>query len=166
MEETLKEDVELELDIGREKFDSAMANLDSGRFRSATSDLYFSLEHFAKALLLTIGVEAQSHQGILTLLGKHFVKPGSLPVHVGRQMGNLHERRITAEYSRRAGWEFTAEELATFTDWYAASAAVILEETARMAPDLKVKIESLSHKLRGVLVMHGRRGGSSGPEGE
>ncbi len=78
MEETLKEDVELELDIGREKFDSAMANLDSGRFRSATSDLCFSLE----------------------------------------------------------------------------------------PPDLKAKIESLSNKLKGVLVLQGERVGSSDPEGE
>ncbi len=166
MEEIVKEDIEMELDIGHEKFDAAMSNLDSKRFRSATSDLYFSLEHFAKALLLTIGVEAQYHQGILTLLGKHFVKPGSLPVQVGRQMGNLYERRITAEYSRRAGWEFTAEELATFTGWYGASAAAILAETARMAPDLKAKIQNLSDRVKSVLSLHEQRAGSKDLEGD
>jgi uncharacterized protein (UPF0332 family) len=166
MEKALKEDIEMELDVGREKFDSAMANLMSRRYRSATSDLYFSLEHFAKALLLTVGVEAQSHQGILTLLGKHFIKPGNLPVAVGRQMGNLYERRITAEYSRRAGWEFNAEELAIFTEWYASSAKEILKETAAMAPELAPKIRSLAEDVEQALLVPLQQGGSSGPKGE
>jgi hypothetical protein len=35
-----------------------------------------------------------------------------------------------------------------------------------MAPDLKARIESLSDKLKSVLVMRGRGGDSSDPEGE
>ncbi len=76
------------------------------------------------------------------------------------------ERRITAEYSRRAGWEFTAEELATFTEWYSTSVAAILAETAGMAPDLKGKAQTLSDSMKSVLVLHDQRAGSKDPEGE
>lgn len=166
MEEGLKEDIELELDIGREEFESAMSNLTMRRYRSATSDLHFSLEHFAKALLLTVGVEAQSHQGILNLLGRHFIKPGRLPVQVGRWMGNLYERRITAEYSRRAGWEFNAEELDTFTEWYGATATAILGEAERMAPDLREPIRAVSAGIEGALKAAGEPIPDSDPRGD
>lgn len=166
MEESLKEDIELELDLGREKFEAAMSNHAARRYRSATSDLYFSLEHFAKALLLTAGVEAQSHQGILNLLGRHFIKPGHLPVQVGRWMGSLYERRITAEYSRRAGWEFNAEELATFMEWYGSTAQAILGETARMAPDLGERIRALSAGVAGALRSPGEPMHASDVQGD
>lgn len=88
--------------------------ISSGRFRKATSDLYFSLEHVAKALLLSIGIRTETHKGVARLLSYPFVKPGLIPLQIVIYLENLCERRKTAEYSSRAGWEFTSENVKTY----------------------------------------------------
>lgn len=147
MEKARIEEIESELSFARERFGSARDDIEAERFRSATSSLYFTLEHLAKALLLTVGIEVRSHQGIFTMLGKHFVKPGRLPVRMARQLGNLYERRITAEYSRRAGWEFTDEEVATYLGWVKFSANALLKELKAAVPELSDMVSSLKKEI-------------------
>lgn len=84
------------------------------------------------------------------MLGLHFVKPGVLSLRVTRHLDNLYERRHTAEYSPRAAWEFTKEEVSTYLRWLQSSGEEILEELKKSARELQEKIADLDEKLKNL----------------
>jgi len=147
MEQERFESIEVELELAVENFESSIDDVKASRLRRATSGLYFTLEHLAKALLLTIGVEVESHGAVTRMLGLHFVKSGSLSARVTRHLGSLYERRHTAEYSPRAAWEFTSEEVHTYLGWVKESAFDILEELQKNVPEHKIKLKEINDKL-------------------
>jgi uncharacterized protein (UPF0332 family) len=154
MEQERIEFVGVELDLAVEHFDSAMDDIRAQRHRRATSGLYFVLEHLAKALLHVVGVEVQSHGAVARMLALHFVKPKVLSPRVSRHLGNLYERRHTAEYSPRAAWEFTAEEVATYLEWVRSSAREILAELSKSVPEHKEKIAAFETKISKTVSPH------------
>jgi uncharacterized protein (UPF0332 family) len=147
MEQERIESIEVELELAVENFESSLDDIKAQRFRRATSGFYFTLEHLAKALLLTVGVEVESHGAVARMLGLHFVKSASLSARVTRHLGSLYERRHTAEYSPRAAWEFTAEEVSTYLEWVKESAVDILEELQKNAPEHEIKLKKIHDKL-------------------
>ena len=147
MEQERIEFIEVELELAIENFESSLDDIKAQRFRRATSGFYFTLEHLAKALLLTVGVEVESHGAVTRMLGLHFVKSTSLPARVTRPLGNLYERRHTAEYSPRAAWEFTAEEVSTYLEWVKESAVDVLKELQKNAPENETKLKEIKDKL-------------------
>ena len=147
MEQERFESVEVELELSLENFESSLDDVKASRLRRATSGLYFTLEHLAKALLLTIGVEVESHGAVTRMLGLHFVKSGSLSARVTRHLGSLYERRHTAEYSPRAAWEFTPEEVMTYLGWMKESAVDILKELHKNAPEHKTRLKEINDKM-------------------
>jgi uncharacterized protein (UPF0332 family) len=147
MEQERIESIGIELELAVENFESSLDDLKAKRFRRATSGFYFTLGALAKALLLTVGVEVESHGAVTRMLGLHFVKSTSLPARVTRHLGNLHERRHTAEYSPRAAWEFTAEEVSTYLEWVKESAVDILKELQKNAPENETKLKEIKDKL-------------------
>ncbi len=151
MEEEQRQEVEEELRLARENWESYRDNRHAKRFRKATSDLYFFSEHAAKALLLSVGIDPQSHEGIRRMLSLHFIKTGGIPVQVARYMGNLYDRRKTAEYSRFAGWEFTEEEVLTYTQWAGESAQAFLKSLADQVPDLRSETDAFVEAIDEVL---------------
>ena len=94
-----------------------------------------------------MGIEVESHGAVTRMLGLHFVKPGRLPARVTRHLGNLYERRHTAEYSPRAAWEFTGEELYAYLGWVKSSSKDMLRVLKDLAPALSGSISSLEKKL-------------------
>jgi uncharacterized protein (UPF0332 family) len=148
MEKEIIDAIEVELDMAIENFESAGDDINALRFRRATSGLYFALEHLAKALLLTAGIEVESHGGVTRMLGLHFVKPKNLSPRVTRHLGSLCERRYTAEYSPRAAWEFTSEEIETYLQWVKLSAVEITAELEKQAPEMLNKVKETNTKLK------------------
>jgi uncharacterized protein (UPF0332 family) len=147
MEQERIESIDVELDLAVENFESSLDDVKAHRFRRATSGFYFTLEHLAKALLLSVGVEVESHGAVTRMIGLHFVKSGSLPARVTRHLGSLYERRHTAEYSLSAAWEFTSEEVTTYLEWVQESAVDILKELQKKAPENEDKLNELNNKL-------------------
>lgn len=143
MDQERKSEIVEELQLARENWDSFQDNYRAQRFRKATADLYFFCEHGAKALLLSVGIDPQSHEGIRRMISMHFIKPGAMPVSVARYLGNLYDRRKTAEYSRQAGWEFTEEEVKIYTQWAGESVKWFLNNTIKNAPELSFDHQAL-----------------------
>ena len=52
----------------REKLESARILLRTGRFDDAISRAYYAAFYAARALLLLLGVEARTHEGVLAML--------------------------------------------------------------------------------------------------
>ena len=143
MDQERKGEIEEELNLAKENWESFQDNYEARRFRKATSDLYFFCEHSAKALLLTVGIDPQSREGIRRMISMHFIKPGAMPVNVSRYLGNLYDRRKTAEYSRQAGWEFTEEEVRIYTQWAGESVKWFLRNMKKTEPELAFEKESM-----------------------
>lgn len=70
-----------------------------------------------KALLASAGIETKSNEGLRILFSIHFIKPGAIHPKIGRYLGNLYDRRVTAEYSPLRRSEFTEDEVNTYLVW-------------------------------------------------
>lgn len=111
-----KELAEAEIEIAKEKLEAFIDDRRARRWGNATVNLYYALEHLIKALLASAGIEAKSHEGLKILFSMHFIKPGSIHPKIGRYLGNLYDRRVTAEYSPLRRSEFTEEEVNTYLE--------------------------------------------------
>lgn len=76
----------------------------------AASRAYYAVFHAASAMLFSVGLEARTHKGLISLLGEHFVRPGRLPPTMGRLVSRMQRDREDADYA--LGAVFTAEEAA------------------------------------------------------
>lgn len=112
-----KELAEAEILIAEEKLKAFKDDYKGKRWNNATVNLYFAFEHIVKALLASIGIEAKSHEGLKILFSMHFIKPKAIHPRIGRYLGNLYDRRVTAEYSPLRRSEFTKEEVDTYLEW-------------------------------------------------
>ena len=105
---------------------AASALLADGGFPSdAVSRLYYSLLFRVRALLLTLGLEAKSHEGALRLLSLHFVKTGKLEPEASHLFSRLMKYREEADYN--PSYVFTTDDARTLRDETAALASRIAE---------------------------------------
>lgn len=74
----------------------------------AASRAYYAVFHAARALVFSVGLEARSHKGVVSLLGDHFVRPGRLSPAMGRLVSRMQRDREDADYA--AGAVFTVDE--------------------------------------------------------
>lgn len=74
----------------------------------AASRAYFAVFHAARALLFSIGLEAATHRGLVSMVGEHFVRPGRLSPAMGRLVSRMQRDREDADYA--TGVVFTTEE--------------------------------------------------------
>jgi uncharacterized protein (UPF0332 family) len=117
---------EAEVSVAKEKLLAFKDDYISMRWGNATVSLFFALEHIVKALLASAGMEAKSHEGVKILFSMHFIKPGSIHPKIGRYLGNLYDRRVTAEYSPLRRSEFTKDEVDIYMQWVKESLGEIL----------------------------------------
>jgi uncharacterized protein (UPF0332 family) len=66
----------------------------------AVSRAYYAAFHLARALLLTEGVEPQTHTGVGGMFGLHFIVPGRLPPGRAKDLARLEQFRTEADYNR------------------------------------------------------------------
>lgn len=112
-----RELAEAEILIAEEKLMAFRDDYKGKRWVNATVSLYFALEHLIKSLLASVGMESGSHEGVKILFSMHFIKLGAVHPKIGRYLGNLYDRRVTAEYSPLRRGEFTKEEIDTYINW-------------------------------------------------
>lgn len=93
-------DSKAELQKGQAAFRAARALAELELFDDAASRLYYAAFHVVAAALLVLGVQAQTHSGVATLLGQHLVKPGLLPTSVSHDLASLLGLRGQADYNR------------------------------------------------------------------
>ncbi len=98
---------------------------DGGFPSDAVSRLYYSLLFRVRALLLTLGLEAKSHEGALRLLSLHFVKTGKLEPEASHLFSRLMKYREEADYN--PSYVFTMDDARTLRDETTALASRIAE---------------------------------------
>jgi len=86
------------LDKSKEKLTVAKSLLKSKAYEDSVSRAYYAAFHAAQALLLTEGLFANTHHGLVTLFGLHFVKTGKFDKKFGRYLINLKDERENGDY--------------------------------------------------------------------
>lgn len=70
----------------------------------ACNRAYYAMFDAARAVLLRSGAPvgadvARTHSGLITAFGLHLVKPGLLPIELGRAINRAEELRLVADYT-------------------------------------------------------------------
>lgn len=71
---------------------------DNGYFNTAVCRLYYACFYATEALLLDNKIQAQTHSGVKTMFGMHFVATGKVPIAIGKTLSTLFEKRQSGDY--------------------------------------------------------------------
>lgn len=93
-----KEEILKHINLAKKRIHSAEILLKQKEYRDAVSRAYYAFFDAASALLLTEGLVAKSHAGLLTLFGLHFVKKGKIEPEFARLFRKAKEAREEADY--------------------------------------------------------------------
>lgn len=67
-------------------------------YNAAVNRLYYACYYATVALLLKYDIQVQTHNGVKTMLGLHFVTTGILPLKIGKTFTTLFEKRHSGDY--------------------------------------------------------------------
>ena len=87
---------------------SAEVLLKDGDYDSCVSRSYYAMFFMTEATLLTKGLKASSHKGVIILFGEHFIKTGILRKELGRILNDSYDSRQIGDYA--VGFKITKEE--------------------------------------------------------
>lgn len=88
----------LTLAVAKDCLYDAKALLDIGRYRASVSRSYYAIFHAAKAALISMNVEAYTHQGVNIQFGKIFIKSGIFDKSLIRTFSKMLDTRLKADY--------------------------------------------------------------------
>ena len=72
--------------------------LSTGDYGSCASRGYYAMFSMAEAILLTKGLIASSHRGVISLFGEHFAKTGILARYLGKALNDAYDKRLIGDY--------------------------------------------------------------------
>lgn len=102
--------------------------IETAHWNLAIQRLYYASFYMASALLLKNNISAQSHNGVVSQLGFHFITTGKLDKTEGRLYSRLLQNRITGDYN-------------DFFDFTETDATELLEPTRNLINKLEKLIE-------------------------
>ena len=100
--ENKRHNIALEVKHARQDLQDACLLRDAQSHGSAVSKAYYSMFHYARALILLDGLEARSHSGVIHLVNLHFVKAGRFSPEVARWLSQYEMLRENADYDSAA----------------------------------------------------------------
>ncbi|MDR3187774.1 MAG: HEPN domain-containing protein [Prevotellaceae bacterium] len=106
-DEERKTIVRLRLEKARSTLREAKGTMDLKYWHTAANRLYYACYYAASALLIHHEHPAQTHSGIINLLGMHFISTNVISKEQGKFYAKLFELRQTGDYS---DWKSIEEE--------------------------------------------------------
>lgn len=103
MKETLDEQSRLglmryRLERSEEAMDEASILAERGHYNAAVNRLYYACFYAVQALLLKYHIAANTHSGIKSMLGLHFISKGIISIDHGKTFNTLFEKRHSSDY--------------------------------------------------------------------
>lgn len=86
------------IEKAQEKLKSAKDLFENSDWNDCVSRAYYCVFHTTQAILLTEGLSADTHRGLLNLFGLHFIKTGKLNKKFGKILSNLKDNRENGDY--------------------------------------------------------------------
>jgi uncharacterized protein (UPF0332 family) len=103
-----KENINEELSRSQRALAEANLLFDNGYLHGAISRLYYFLLYIIRALLLSRGLEPKSHEGVLRLFAREFVKRGDFSPSSSHVFSKLMKYREEADYN--PSYSFTPQD--------------------------------------------------------
>jgi len=72
--------------------------IDNGYWNAAINRMYYGCYYAVSALLISKGIQAQTHAGVRQMLGLHFVKTGLLSARNNAFFSDLFAKRHSGDY--------------------------------------------------------------------
>ncbi len=88
-----------EIRRGRRAMATAELSLRAGLTEDAVSRAYYAAFHHVRALLLSRGLQARTHEGTHNLLFREFCEPGRVDRAVAGELAHLQRFREIADYN-------------------------------------------------------------------
>jgi uncharacterized protein (UPF0332 family) len=123
--ENRRKNIAVEAKRGDESLESARILLAAAMHADAVSRAYYGAFHYARALLLTLGEEPETHAGVHRLLHRDLVRDGVLDPDVAHLFSRLQKFRLDADDSAEV--VFTANAA---TEEVRAAATFVVESRA------------------------------------
>jgi len=80
----MKLEAEAHIKRAERSLKSSIFLLEKGMYEDAASRAYYSVFHAAKAVLDSSGEHPKTHEGVVRMFGKKFVKTGVFPAEMGK----------------------------------------------------------------------------------
>ena len=129
-----------------EELRSFVANVNAGLWRKATANLYYAAFNATCALLWSKGIRTESHDGALSMLSLHFVKPGALPKDTTKNLNALMALRHAADYKGEVAIESSdVEAQRKWTTQFVGKSLELLK-----AGGAKIDLKAIARALAGA----------------
>jgi uncharacterized protein (UPF0332 family) len=87
------------LQKAKDTLHEAKGNIELAYWHTAANRLYYACYYAASALLIKNGYIAQTHSGVISILGRYFIFKGVISKELGRFYTKIFELRQTGDYS-------------------------------------------------------------------
>ena len=77
-------------------------------YDSCVSRCYYAMFFMAEAALLTKGITAYSHKGVINKFGEYFIKTKILERELGKALNDAYDKRLIGDYG--VGFTVTKEQ--------------------------------------------------------
>ena len=96
--EEIKEVVKYRMEKANSTFAEIPVLVDNEFYRTAANRLYYACFYAASALLINDGYETHAHNGVIRLLGLHYIKGNRIDKAFGKMYKRLFDLRQTGDY--------------------------------------------------------------------
>ena len=90
--------VERRIERAYETWEETKEIVNSELWLAAANRMYYACYYLTTALLVSHGIDATTHTGVIRMLGMHFVSQGFVSKEMNRYYGRLFELRQNGDY--------------------------------------------------------------------
>lgn len=90
--------VRYRMENARKMLAEVESHRENGFYNTAVNRMYYACYYAATAMLIALGIEVKSHDGVRLSLGRHVVLTGRLSPELGRFYSRLFSKRSTGDY--------------------------------------------------------------------
>lgn len=83
----------------------ALYNAEGKYWNLVANRLYYSVFYMCEALLLSKNISANTHAGVRSMMGMHFIKTEKLSIEDGKLLSQLFTMRQTGDYDDLFDWK-------------------------------------------------------------
>ena len=110
-DEVRKEVVKYRIEKAIRTYSEAIGSIKSGYVETAANRLYYAAYYAVSALLISYKYEASTHNGVIQIFGKAFLKNNIVDKKHGKTFNQLFSLRLTGDYEDRHIIDMTTELL-------------------------------------------------------
>ena len=126
---TVAELIRYRMQRARETLVEAQYNAKGGYFNAAVNRLYYACFYAALALMLSEGIEANTHKGVKVMLALHFINQGKMDKKFGSYYQQLFNNRQAGDYE-----DFVYCDNELYTDLYPKAEAFVSNISSLLNP--------------------------------